>query len=117
MPDALPGGTTVVFAGGVLDANGYAMPTSYAVDCATVAANGAVTYPAAFDFPGGSTLAPKNVDALANISKRVTILRFADGFTGMPSLVSDELPVGWTLRFSGNRLRIGPEKGTLVILR
>ncbi|MDE3274921.1 MAG: autotransporter-associated beta strand repeat-containing protein [Verrucomicrobiota bacterium] len=115
--DALPRGTTVVFAGGVLDANGYAMPASYAVDCATVTANGAVTYPAAFDFPGGSTLAPKNVDALANISKPVTLLRFADGFKGMPSLVSDELPAGWTLRLSGNRLRIGPEKGTLVILR
>ena len=115
--EALPDGTMVVFAGGVLDANGYAVPTSYAVDCATVAANGAVTYPAAFDFPEGATLAPKNVDALANISKPITILRFANGFTGMPSLVSDGLPVGWTLRLSGNRLRIGPEKGTLVILR
>lgn len=115
--DALPDGTTLVFAGGVLDANGYAMPKSYAVDCATVAVNGAVTYPAAFDFPEEATLAPKNVDALANISKPVTILRFADGFTGMPSLVADGIPVGWTLRLSGNRLRIGPEKGTLVILR
>lgn len=114
---ALPSKTTVVFAGGLIDADGQPLPTAYAVDCATFAAQGTVFYPEAFSFPEGSTLTVRNVDALDSAKSGMTLLRFVGGYSGSPTLYAEDLPERWSLRLSGNRLRIGPEKGLTVIIR
>lgn len=113
---ALPTGTTVVFQGGTVEANGHALPTRYAVEGKAVAAAGkAFGYDGSFAFPAGSELTLRDFDMLTNAMKSVTLVKFTGGVTGAPA--PQQLAKDWKLSCSGRSIRLVHENGLVLVVR
>lgn len=113
---ALPTGTTVVFQGGTVEANGHALPTRYAVEGTAVAAAGkAFGYDGSFAFPAGSELTLRDFDMLTNAMKSVTLVKFTGGVTGAPA--PQQLAKDWKLSCSGRSIRLVHENGLVLVVR
>ena len=120
---AIPLGSTVVFAGGSLDMNGKkftdgsSLPSSWAVDVDTVAASGTVVCSGNVEFTEGATLTVLNLESLAEDADMPRVLlRFDGNVVGTPTIVAADNP-NWVVRWTGNRLSLSKNTGTMVIFR
>ncbi len=117
--DALPVGTEIELAGGAVDANGNALPTSWHLDFSKVAATGVpIACPGDLAFPAGSTLSVDNIDYeyLATLSNGFPLLTVAGTVTGSPALVGLTSNL-WKLAWHGKSLYMSSTRGTAIILK
>jgi len=135
--DGLPANASVDVQGGMLDLNGItntlgnitssgsgavtnsaagavALPSTLTVDVPTAAAGNYLTVAGDATLP--TTLVLANLDQVPETTSTFTILKVTGARSGTMNLAT-ELPVGWTLEWTGDKLRLGRPRGTHIYFR
>ena len=118
---AIPAGTRVVLAGGVMDGGAYTKPTRYAIDLAKVKATGApVNYNSNLSFPAGSTLEILGGSVVGDDVRSVVLLKTGSGFTvsGTENVtISGVDAENWHCRWTASSLRMSRNSGLFIRIK
>lgn len=115
---ALPHGTRIELAGGVIDANGFGdtLPGIWEVDALKAYGQGCIAYDGNLAFPQGAKLRIKNLGRLPDDCARLKILAVKGEVSAYPEL-EDVDCTSKPIRFSNGILRMNSSRGLKILLR
>ena len=115
---ALPHGTRIELAGGVIDVNGFGdtLPRIWEVDALKAYGQGCIAYDGNLAFPQGAKLRIKNLGRLPDDCARLKILAVKGEVSAYPEL-EDVDCTSKSIRFSNGILRMNSSRGLTILLR
>lgn len=117
---SLPAGTTLEFAGGLIDLGSNAKPTKYAVDADAAKAAGGFAYAGNWTFPAGSTLTIRNFTPPSEDEKTFKLLTVTGTLANppTPTLEGGVQPAEpWEFKWRGKTLCCRNKRGLVFIVR